>query len=653
MIRPSTHPVIVVALLVAACSGGSSDPKPPTGGGGGAVDAGAAASAKAAATLQSTKGTVTLTRKGAASPASTGPLFDADVVETGDASNAVLRFTDGRELELGENGRIEIGSEADGLVLNVGQGVVVSRVGATATGGDTMQLSLDTPYGLVRVGRGGVSINVGAEEALVDVLTGDVTLVGREGGPLSLEAGAEGSLSKKGANRKLTLEPLVIVLSKGAGRIELKKKDAKGFAAVNPKKSPTLNAGDTLRVTGGSATLTPDKSDAKVTLVSGTEVGIGESVKKSGVEELALEVKKGQVQLALPFGKKRTIRPGEGLSLTAEQGGQLTVVKVANGLELSSIVGDVVVETENGQKVTVKGGQTATLTRAGVEARDLAREALQLPTRQGLRLLHPGAERVALVWPGDADKAYRLILASDAAFEKPLVDGIVRQTSFNTVAPARGALFWKVLDGESELGKGSVLIGAERIGDELDGITNEVPAGPEKTVIYFQDKPPALTFTWKTPDKPVSEYLLKVYKAGNLAAPVQERRTTATSAQLPHGSVPEGAYQWDVTWLDAKGTPIGTAGKMNQLELQYDNAVRALVIKAPRNGDAPSAKVAVSGIAPIGVKVSANGQPLNLDAKARFSGQVSPLPGSRVAFRVVVNGVETYIVRWLGRGGSR
>ena len=650
MIRPAPHALTLVAVLLAACSSGSSDPTPPTGGGAAAIDAGAPAQTPAA-TLQRTTGTVTLTRKGTATPVTQGPLFDGDVVETGEKSNAVLRFADGRELELGENGRMEVGTEADGLLLNIGQGVVVSRVGGS--GGETLQLSLDTPYGLVRVGKGGVSVDVGSDEARIDVLAGDVTLVGREGGPLSLEAGAEGTLTKKGANRKVRLAPLAIVLSRSAGRVEVKKKDGKAFAAVSPKKPPTLAAGDSLRVTGGSATLTPDQSDARVTLVAGTEVGIGESVTRSGAEDLALEVKKGQLQLALPFGKKRTIRPGEGLALTAEQGGQLTVVKGKNGLELNSIVGDVVVETEGGQKVTVKGGQTATLTRAGVEAHDVAREALQLPTRQGLKLLHPGAERVALVWPGEDDKAYRLILASDAAFEKPLVDGIVRQPSFNTLAPARGALFWKVLDGETEVGKGSVVIAAERIGDELEGITNVVPAGPEKTVIYFQDKPPALTFTWKTPDKPVSEYLLKLYKAGNLAAPLVERRTTATSAQLPHGSVPEGAYQWDVTWLDAKGTPLGTAGKMNQLELQYDNAVRALIIKAPRNGDAPAAKVAVSGIAPIGVKVSANGQPLTLDAKARFSGQVAPMSGSRVAFRVVVNGVETYVVRWLGRGGSR
>lgn len=614
------------------------------------VDAGAPR--PAAATLEKLTGAVTLTRKSVASPAVKGPLQLQDIVETAEASNATLVFSDGREIELGENGRIEIGSEGDGLLLNVGQGVVVSRQGAAATG-PSVQLSLDTPYGLVRVGSAGLSVNVTGDETTVDVLAGDVTLVGREGGALSLEAGAAGSLSKKGANRKVTLEPLDVLITQGSGRIELKKKDGKTFAVVNPKKAPALAAGDTLRVTNGAVTLTPAKSDAKVTLSAGTEVGIGESVRAGDSEDVVLEVKKGQLVVALPFGKKRTIRPGDGVTLVAEQGGQVTIVRGKNGLELNSTVGDVVVTTEGGQNVTVKGGQSATIGKAGVEAKDVAREALQLPTRQGVRLLHPGQERVSLVWTGDDDKGYRVQLGTDATLSKPLVDGIVHQTFFNTLAPARGALFWKVLDGETEVGRGSVSCAPEKIGDELDGITNEVPAGPDKTVIYFQDKPPALTFTWKTPDKPVAEYLLKVYRAGNLAAPVQERRVSTTTAQLPHGSIGEGKYQWDVTWLDAKGTPVGTAGKMNQLELNYDNAVRSLVIKAPRNGDAAAAKVAVAGVAPMGVKVSANGQALALDAKARFSGQVTPLAGARIAFRVVLDGAETIIVRWLGRGGAR
>jgi ferric-dicitrate binding protein FerR (iron transport regulator) len=642
-------PLLLVVAGLQACSSGDGD-KPverP------ATDAGAPPSTpKPAATLEALTGTATLTRKGAGSPAAKGPLFDGDVLETGPASKAVLKFADGRELELGENGRIEIGSEGDGLLLEVGQGTVVSRVGGQ--GGPGVQLTLDTPFGLVRVGAGGVSVAIAGDEASVDVLAGDVTLVGREGGSLTLEAGAGGTLSKQGATRRVTLEPLTVVLSGRGGRVEVKKKGEKAFSVVSPKKPPVpLAAGDTVRVSNGAVTLTPDKSDAKVTLSAGTEVGVGENVRNGGAEELALELKKGKLQLAAPFGKKRALRPGAGVTLVAEQGGVISVTRAKNGLELSSTVGDVVVTTEDGKPVTVKGGRSAVLTKAGVELLDADREALVLPSRQGLKLFHPGPERVALSWPGENDKPYRLQLGTDPSLDKPLIDGVVRQPFFNAQAPARGALFWRVLEGDREIAKGSVVCGPEKQSDELGGITNEVPAGPEKTVIYFQDKPPALTFTWKAPDKPVAEFLLKVYRAGNLAAPLVERRTTTTQAELPHGSIPEGQYQWDVTWLDAKGTPIGTAGKMNQLELDYDNAVRALVIKSPRNFDPPSGKVSVSGVAPLGVKVSANGQPLALDAKARFSGQVTPLSGGRVAFRSVFEGAETYIVRWLGKGGAR
>jgi uncharacterized cupin superfamily protein len=511
--------------------------------------------------------------------------------------------------------------------------------------------SIDTPYGLVRVGSGGVSLNVQGDQTTVDVLAGDVTLVGREGASVALEAGSAGTLSKNGATRNLTLEPLVLTISQSTGRIDVKKKDAKAYAPVNPRKAPSLAAGDSVRVGNGSAALTPEKSDTKVTLLTGTEIGIGESSKNGGAEELVLDLKKGQLQLAMAYGKKRVVKPGDGVSLEASQGGFLNVSRGKNGFELSSVVGDVVVKTEGGAPVTVKGGQVATITKSGVETRGVNREALQLPTRQGLRLLHPGAERVALAWPGDDDKPYRIKVGQDPALEKPSIDGIVRQPYFNTLAPARGVLFWRVYDGETEIGKGSVVCAQERIDGELGELTNEVASSRPTTRIYFQDKPPSLTFTWKAPEKPAAEYHLKVYKAGELSKPLLEKRTAATSAQLP--PIPEGAYQWDVTYLDASGTPIGTMGKMSALEVQYENAVRSLVIKTPRNGDAPAPKVAVTGVAPLGAKVSANGQGLTLDPKARFNGQVSPISGSRVAFRVFHQGVETIIVRWLGRGGSR
>lgn len=636
-----------VALLVGCSSGGGDAPTPPPDAGGASA---LEVTKKSPATLRAITGAVTLTRDGKSATATTGPLYEKDVVETSDQSNATLRFSNGREVELGENGRIEIGTTGDELVLNVGQGIVVSRVGESGGAGDALGLTIDTPYGLVRVGSGGVSLNVQANEASVDVLVGEVTLVGREGAAIPLEAGAGGTLSKRGASRTVTLEPLTIALTQTSGRIELKKKDAKAFAPVNPKKPPPLGPGDSLRATSGTAALTPEKSDAKVSLAPGAEVGIGESAKNQGVEELALELRKGQLQLSFPYGQKRVVKPGDGLTLTAPEGGVLTVTRGKNGLELSSVVGDVIVQTEGGP-VTVKGGQTATLGPSGVDAKDGSREALVLPSRLGLRLLHPGQERVALAWPGDDDKPYRLKVGLDAALEHPLIDGVVHHPFFNTVAPARGALFWKVFAGDEELAKGSVSCAQEKLSGELDELTNEVASSRPTTRIFFQDKPPSLTFTWKAPEKPAAEYLLKVYKAGALTTPIQEKRTTSTSAQLP--PIPEGSYQWDVTYLDASGTPIGTMGKLAALEVQYDNAVRSLVIKSPRNGDPAGAKISVNGVAPLGAKVTANNQPLSLDPKARFTGQVSPLPGARVAFRVVHQGAETIIVRWLGRGGAR
>jgi ferric-dicitrate binding protein FerR (iron transport regulator) len=652
ILRTSFLPSWLVASALVACSG----PAPSEPVAVAIVDAGAppvaalVPVAAAPAALSRVTGTVTLTRAGTSSTASPGPLQLADVLETGPASEASLTFPDGRTLELGENGRVEVGEAADdGLVLNIGQGVVVSRVRPTAAG-EAVQLSLETPYGLVRVGSSALSLTVSKDEAAIDVVAGDVQLVSRQGQALELSAGAGGTLSTKGANRRVTVEGLTIILTQGTGRLELKKKTAARFTAVNLKQPPALEPGDTLRATQGTATLTPANSDARLTLLPGAEVGLGESATASGIEDLALELKKGQLQVSLPFGKKRTLRIGDGLTLTAENGGQLSVVRARNGLELTSIVGDVVALTEAGQTFTIEGGQTAQLSRAAVSATGPVKEALQLPTRQGLRLLHPRAERVALTWPAAEQKAWRITLGVEPSLAKPLIDGVVHQPFFNTLAPARGPLFWRIRDDEREVASGSVSCGPERAGSELGGISNEVPAGPEKTVIYFQDKPPSLTFSWKAPERQVARYQLKVYRAGTLATALQERTVATTTAQLEGGALAEGKYQWDVTWLDAKGTPLGTAGKMNQLELQYDNVVRALVIKSPRNGDPLAPKVTASGIAPLGARVTANGVTLPLDAKARFSTQVSPIAGGRVVFRSVGDGGDTFIVRALGKG---
>jgi hypothetical protein len=208
-------------------------------------------------------------------------------------------------------------------------------------------------------------------------------------------------------------------------------------------------------------------------------------------------------------------------------------------------------------------------------------------------------------------------------------------------------LHWKVTSQGQEIARGSARFAPERAGRELRRQRNQVPDGPETTSIYYQDKPPSVTFTWAAFPSAVS-YQVRVYREGDLSAPVADRGTADAALAVPEGTLSEGRYRWSVTPLDAAGLAL-QGGRLNRLELVYDNAVPQLVIRSPQEGSAAGPLVPVSGVAPLGAAVFANGRPLALDAQARFEEQVAPLPGGLVVFRVVQRGAEAFTVRTVRR----
>ncbi len=644
--------LLVIPLLAAlgggACSEGTDAPKAP-------VDAGSPlpATGAGAAKLTALTGTVTLTRKGAAPQSATkGELAVGDVVETGADGDATVRFGDGHEVQLGANGRFEINNGDDGLVLNVGQGLVLSRVvNDVPVDKNAMKLAILTPYGLVRLGSSEVKVGVGGDDAKVDVVTGNVQIVSRGGDTVSVTAGDLSVLSREGVKtgtREVRLEPLQIELSGISGRVDYKKKDDKAFSPVNARKLPELAEGDALRVQQGSATVTPKGSGAKVTLTSNTEVGLGQVQTGSGIEDVALDLRKGALTVSMPQGTKRRLHPGDGYTLSVNDGAQFTIVRSKNGLDLNTVVGEVLVEHDGMSATAVRGAQNSLLAKGNVTVKDVAKETFTLPSRPGVRLFHPNIGAAALTWPGEVGNTYRVVVGYEPSLASPFIDGTLKQPWLNVAIPARGSLFWKVFEGEKEIAKGSFSAAPERNNGELGRLRNEVPDGAEKTVIYYQDKPPSVTFMWKAVDPAPAEYRLQVYREGALGKPIEERDAKATTVQLPENALGEGSYVWSVTPLDAKGQAL-QGGRMNKLEMVYDNAVAELVIKSPRNGDPATAQVNAVGIAPLKTKVSINGQSVALDEKARFNTKVAPV-GGRVVFHTLGEGGEQFTVRVLRRG---
>ncbi len=611
-------------------------------------DAGPTSSAR----LESSRGAVTLTRAGHASKAQGGtPLFTGDTLDTGADGAAVLRFPDGRELELGPEGHFVLGQDASGVVLQVDQGLVLSRVAARpalgAPEGDAdVSLSILTPFGLTRVGNAQARVDVSKDSASVSVSLGELTLVRANGETVKLTTGEPWVVSRSGATREITLAPIFVSIDATEGRVEVQKEGKGRF--VGAKAGQALAAGDAVRVVEGKLSLKAGDSDARFVLQRGTEVVVGVASSGSGSEAFDLPLKKGTLTVTAPSGKAQRLQLAPGVVLQGDSAARYSVTRTGEGFDLQTLTGFVTVLREGEGPQKVGGGQWATLGKAPVAVRDGLRQAVVLPSRAGLWVAHPALPLLSLSWEAEAQGApgpFRVTVANTEGFEAPLLDGDVATPFVSLRPPPRGALFWKVMKGGHELARGSARFAPEPPSAELSRVRNEVPEGPEKTTIFFQDKPPSVSFTWKAdPALAATSYKVSVYREGQLAAPLVERTVPASPLQLPESVLGEGRYAWSVTPLSAKGAPL-KGGRMSTLELAYDNAVARLVIHSPRNGDPASRAVPVTGIAPVGARLFVNGQAVPLDAKARFSTTLAPIGQGRFVFRLVQGLTESYTVR--------
>jgi hypothetical protein len=118
---------------------------------------------------------------------------------------------------------------------------------------------------------------------------------------------------------------------------------------------------------------------------------------------------------------------------------------------------------------------------------------------------------------------------------------------------------------------------------------------------------------------------------------------TENRVVVESGVLKEGEYKWSATPLDKNGVESG--GRMNKMEIVFDNSVTRLVLTSPRDGEGAST---ATGVAPLGSKVTLNGKPLALDDAGRFT---TPIGGASVlVFRLVTrDGGEAFWVRRVAR----
>ena len=615
---------LLVLLVFVGCD--KDDPAPPPTAGA-SVDAGLG---EALGQLEGVSGDVRLERGGKQGPATQGPLYGGDALETAAGGAATVRFPDGRSVEVGPDARFALGEDSGGIVLQVERGILLSRVPAEVqqTGPRSkVALTIRTPFGLTRVGPEApseVRVQVVEDSGRVEVRLGAIEFIGRDGKSVrategeSVEAkSGRTELVAKGA-RVMELAPIAVTVRLGSGRAEVR---AKGGARWRPvaKQGEVLTPGDSVRTRpGGTAVLGMVGSASVLTLGSDGEVVLTSAEQGGTTDEARLDLLKGWLGLQLARGRtSRLVLPG----LQVEGGGEarLAVRRTAAGYLVDALTGQVTLVRGDARQA-LRAGERATVA-AAMRVDSLAQAPLALGVVDGAEVFHSGLHEVALTWEGAGEAEVEV--AEDAAFTRPVLSGTVFQSFVNVPAPSRGSLHWRVRRKDGTQVTGHATFAPERAVRTLARVRNVVPEGPDKTTIYYQDKPPAVTFTYGA-ESNAARYRVAVYRVGALDSPVTERTVTDTRAALDAGALGEGSYLWSVTPLSATGAQL-KGGRMNKLELVYDNSVQELIVAAPRNGQPGGARVRASGVAPVDARLSINGRPVPLDGKHRFSTWVEPV----------------------------
>ena len=596
-------------------------------------DAGGAA-ASPVAHLEAMRGQVVLQRGGKMSNAKLGYLFLKDGLITSAEASSNVRFQQGQMVEIGPDARVVIDQDKTGIILNVDRGLVLTRVTATAgtpSGGPASSLTILTPFGITRLGaeEGAVEIDVGKDGARVNVLVGAVELVTRNGQAARASAGERlrltaGNVEIEGRTPgELTLEPILITVYASGGKAEVKKTGQRKWKAVG-RGGETLAEGDSVRVKSGRSTMSLKGSQTRIALEDNADLVVQKVGRQGLTESSTFDFQKGSLSLSLtPDRKSKVVLSG--MELESEQGGQFGVVKTKDGYDVQAVAGDVKV-SRNGKEALVLAGQSARISdKGGTQVIPADKAEISIPTRNGMKIHHPGLPWAALAWSGDSKSDYWVEVAFDSRFEQKLLSGLVHANYINIPIPKRGTLYWKVTqkDRNTEVDKGWAAFAPEPPQRDLARVRNEVQDGADRSAIYFQDKPPAVTFTY-SPEEGAAEYRIQVYKADALDRPVVDRKTGETKLPLEAGALAEGNYVWSVTPLDAKGGEL-RGGKFNKMEIVYDNSVPNLVINTPRNGEGARNSLRATGVAPVGARLYVNGKPADLDDKNRFDMEVSPV----------------------------
>ena len=512
--------------------------------------------AAADATISALAGTGTFKKLGEGADldaALHGQLFERDSVSTGADGTMTLTFAGGNKLALQPNTTVIIRrGGATGAELGV---VVTSGSVRVESPGATDHLVVGTPFGMTEVGASPMVIEIDLSKGM-SVLVGDVS-VQSSTGVVTINAGnvmqIDGLVVPIGP--KTPVEPLNVPpvdvtytprkadLVADPKFVQIRRVGVDKWTSAQARDS--LGAGEAVRTQKGRATQVKFDDGAVVTLSPNAEMHLDEAAASSTNRKAKYAITAGVADLHL------TRREGvetdheitvAGLGVNVKPGDREAEVDVrvmpSGAADLAVRFGKVTLsdgtEVQAGSAVTVKDGKVVS------EPRPVVPTDVEL--RAGTTSVvnyQNGIPPVAFDWHADtagaASGAYQISVSSDKAFNDVLFSETVRNDGFVYDKFKPGRFYWRVkANGETKEGSLVLQRGGENDCSNCKRV-NIINNSGEKTVVYFQQALPALTFQW-TEVAGATQYRLKIFDDGAFDKPRLESTSADTKLAFQTGA---------------------------------------------------------------------------------------------------------------------
>jgi hypothetical protein len=550
--------------------------------------------------------------------------------------------------------------------------LVIKRAGTTATQigavllrgtlhavtkGSGVRLSIGSPFGLAELGGDGDGeVTVSAKEGL-KVLVGAIEVVASDGKRQKLDAGS--TITLEGlvipARAVVQLEPLDIVLI-AANPAQVLVRHAGEDSWKAPSRRGAVVAGDIVRTRRATGTRLMVGEHARVALEPDTELEVLPPVRDEAGDKGRYNLIAGVALFELERGGPRTslheIKVGA-QTVTVEAGLTAAAVEVR-----ATATGQGQVTVRQGRALlasgaTVEPGSVIDIDRNGSTAvRALASTFIELRGGANAVVRYAGdVPALRLTWDNvGGGPPWEVEVASDPQFKNSLWHEKLSQPGMATDEYRPGHYFWRVRT-TSGWTPGSFALEPSR-DTECRGCkrTNVIDDTGENTVVYFQKTLPAITLRWAAVTG-AAKSRVKVFADGSFDKPVVDETVTATTLGLPPGKLAEGKYFWIVQALGTDDKELAT-GRINGLEIAYDNAVVDLEIRSPAHQTRVNAdQVVTTGEVYLGGKLTINGRAVLLDKKGRFREPLALRQGdNQLVYRTIGHdGIEQFHVRQVVR----